>query len=141
LASILSEPKLFRKDLLEGGLLVRAHKHALKAQSGQQVRLEHGEILLARGGLDILADAGHVVVHGLVHVHAKGQMDAALEIQAEINGGIGQKLAQSRASDARHRWQHKNHSHEHHRKGDKETPAQIAVHVLSHLLHDRRLAH
>ena len=104
--------------------LVRLGQYHFQAAVRIQTGLEQIDALPGGAVPHILAGNRQGILQGFFHIHAQGQIHAALKVQPQIDAGLGQQLAQRRVRHGGHVGQRVyNRRHQRH-QGKDQTPTQ-----------------
>ena len=108
---------------VEGSCLIGAGQRHLEQPVGVETRLHDGDFFLFGTVADVLTVDGQRVLHGLFHIHAQGEVHAALEVQAETDAVLHER-AQRRIADGGDVGQGVRKHHEQHDEGDGQAQTQ-----------------
>ena len=112
------------QHFLQLAFISRARHEEFEAVAAHDAGTQHDDLLLVLGHpAQILPGHGQRVADGLCHVHAQRQMNAALEVEAEINLFVGEHGLQGR-SQPRHARKRIREAEYAYQQGDAETPTQ-----------------
>eukprot|EP01022_Parablepharisma_sp_SALTPOND_P017185 TRINITY_DN2694_c0_g2_i1.p1 TRINITY_DN2694_c0_g2~~TRINITY_DN2694_c0_g2_i1.p1 ORF type:complete len:1604 (-),score=291.28 TRINITY_DN2694_c0_g2_i1:31015-35826(-) len=109
------------------GVGLGQHKLQLVVLGGR--RPEDEDALFPGGVANIASSLGNIVLDGLIDVYPQGQVHTALKVEAEIDFGVGQDLAQGGFRGCHKAGQHIKKSDECDEQCDADAQAEIAAHV------------
>ena len=106
--------KVLGQQFTELGLVFRTRQHEFKSSATHHAGAQHHNLFVFGNAAQILAHQGQRIAHSLGHVYTERQMDAALEVKAEIDFARRQDALKScsqigNAGQRVNKGQHKNH--------------------------------